>query len=146
MNQELVKKIVLPFASEHYGNDWRLVQDNAPVHVSRFSKAAYEEMGIEVSNLKTCFDTVLLQCLDWPAQSPDLNPIEMTFGYLKEKLEKKYRPRNLNELTTSIVDFYREYCTPEQCTKWIRRMYSQMELCIKRNGKPVRGRDDDDSS
>ncbi|KIH52661.1 hypothetical protein ANCDUO_17235 [Ancylostoma duodenale] len=41
----------------------RLVQDNAPAHTSGFTKTKLKEWAVDV--------------LQWPAESPDLNPIEL---------------------------------------------------------------------
>ncbi|KAF0703156.1 hypothetical protein AaE_015517 [Aphanomyces astaci] len=43
-------------------------QDNASIHVSRFTRAHIEQSGIGL--------------MDWPAKSPDLNPIENAWGQL----------------------------------------------------------------
>ena len=44
------------------GNRAIFQQDNAPIHVSRHSKAFFSDKNVVL--------------MDWPALSPDLNPIE----------------------------------------------------------------------
>lgn len=50
-------------------------QDNAPVHSSKVSKDAFLELNLEV--------------MEWPAQSPDLNPIENFWTHVSRELKKK---------------------------------------------------------
>jgi DDE superfamily endonuclease len=58
----------------HLGLDFIFQQDNAPCHVSRHTMQF--------------FTTNEIKLLEWPSQSPDLNPIEHVWAFMKKKLGK----------------------------------------------------------
>ena len=77
-------------------------QDNDPKHTSKLAKEFFSENEITV--------------LDWPAQSPDLNPIEHLWALIKIKVAERM-PKNLNELKRFIVEEWNSI-PKETCQKY----------------------------
>ena len=87
---------MLPTLWEQFGDGPFLFQhDCAPVHKARSIKTWMREFGVDE--------------LDWPAQSPDLNPIE----HLWDELERRLRTRP--SCPTSVCDLTN--VLQEECTK-----------------------------
>ena len=74
---------LLPSARKLHGRNWRLQQDNDPKHTSRVAKDFIAKNRINV--------------IDWPSNSPDLNPIENMWFIMKNNVEKRM-PKDINEL------------------------------------------------
>ncbi len=61
--QEVLEHFMLPVADQLYGDaDFIFQQDLAPAHSAKATSTWFKDHGIPV--------------LNWPANSPDLNPIE----------------------------------------------------------------------
>ncbi len=85
--QELLEHFMLPSADQLFKDaDFIFQQDLAPAHTAKSTKSWLNDHGVGV--------------LDWPANSPDLNPIENLRGIVKRKMRNK-RPTN-HKLITSM--------------------------------------------
>ena len=56
-----------------------------------------------------------------PAESPDLNPIEMIWKQLKHHLRKNVKPKTQDELVKRIQEYWKTV-TPELCKKYINHL------------------------
>ena len=70
-----------------------------------------------------------------PAESPDLNPIELVWGSMKTFLCDKHKPRTLLELKEGIALYWRKM-TPEMCTKYIDHLQKVMPIVVQEEGRP----------
>ncbi len=94
--QEMLEHVMLSSADKLYGD-----ADLAHAHTAKATKSWFNDHGVTL--------------LDWPANSPDLNPIENLWGIVKRKLSDT-RPNNADDLKTPIKATWASI-TPEQCHK-----------------------------
>lgn len=101
-------------------NDLLFQQDNASCHKSRDSMEA-----IEVIFGKNK--------LWWPANSPDLSPIETVWAILKQELSKR-KNSNLEDLRNNILDIWTKF-PKELCSKIVSEFDEKIIICQKEGGK-----------
>ena len=95
--------------------------DNDPKHTAKVVKEHLSQQEYKV--------------LEWPANSPDLNPIEHMWALLKRRLnEYDTAPGGMNELFERITDTWYKKITKEDCLKVIDSMSSRIEAIIKSKG------------
>ena len=108
---------------EFYGLDREnliLQQDNDPKHTSRLASKWFKDNNINV--------------LKWPAQSPDLNPIEHLWHHLKWQLNAyEVPPAGIHELWERVQVEW-DKIPKEVCRNLIESMPRRIEAVIKAKG------------
>ncbi|KAL0199464.1 hypothetical protein M9458_008004 [Cirrhinus mrigala] len=121
--QDVLEHFMLPAADQLYGDtDFIFQQDLSPAHSAKATSTWFKDHGIPV--------------LNWPANSPDLNPTENLWGIVKRKM-RYARPNNAEELKATI----RATCaliTPEQCHRLIDSMPRRIAAVIPAKGAPTK--------
>ncbi|KAL0153879.1 hypothetical protein M9458_050800 [Cirrhinus mrigala] len=94
----------------------------SPAHSAKATSTWFKDHGIPV--------------LNWPANSPDLNPIENLWGIVKRKM-RYARPNNAEELKATIRATW-ALITPEQCHRLIDSMPRRIAAVIQAKGAPTK--------
>lgn len=126
---ELLEEIVIPSVRMVYPEDEMevitFVQDNCPIH-----KAARVIDWFEDHND--------IDLLDWPAKSPDLNPIEDTWAAMVRSWDDVpgfgVRERTIQQLTNHVNSVWENLRGTTFCSNSVRSMRNRLTDCIGSNG------------
>lgn len=124
MDAELYVKILekhLPEINRMLGDRWRFQQDNDPKHTSHLAQDFLENHFPEV--------------IEWPSNSPDLNPIENLWNIVKNKVEKRM-PKNLNDLERFMAEEWNNI-PKTVLTNLIKSMKHRCDLIIESGGERI---------
>ncbi|GFV27200.1 transposable element Tcb2 transposase [Trichonephila clavipes] len=116
---EILDPYVRPYAAA-IGNDFILMDDNARPHRARIVEEYLEDHGLER--------------MEWPARSPDLNPIEHLWDYLgREVAALNPPPRSLHELKQGLLCVWSSLPIPVS-DNLINSMGNRCRQCIQVRG------------
>lgn len=74
-----------------------------------------------------------IKSLDWPGNSPDLNPIENVWGLMSSKIGKR-KPKTMVELMKTIEKVWFEDITEEYLKALYDSMPNRVKCVIKAKG------------
>ena len=119
---ELLKDHLIP-EIKAVGGNVVFMQDNAPCHKS---KAVIEFLRQE--NVTT---------LDWPPQSPDLNPIENLWALIKRKLKKKFStPKTRDQLIDQVFEVW-EDIDSDLRNNLVKSMTNRLKEVLEKKGRSI---------
>jgi transposase len=114
----IMNDVMLPYGRSQIGRNWCYQHDNDPKHTSRVSKEWFVQKRVRL--------------LQWPPQSPDLNPIETLWNDVQSAIKMR-KPRNLSELETVVKGAWSEI-TVQRCCNLIDSMPRRLAEVFKNNG------------
>ena len=95
-------------------------QDNDPKHTSNLAQKWFKDNNIDL--------------MEWPAQSPDINPIEHLWELLKRRLIKYEEPlKGVYELWDRVAEEWNKI-TPEDYQNLIESLPRRLEAVYKAKG------------
>jgi transposase len=121
--QGVLQDNLLPFLQHHHATRYIFQQDNAAVHSSASTREWLRARNIEV--------------LDWPAKSPDLNPIENLWGVLVREVYKDCRQYDSVAELEKAVKLAWSRIPVQLMKKLVYSMPQRINEVIKNHGKPT---------
>jgi transposase len=99
LKENLIPEIKL--AKRTIPGEWQVMQDNAPIHSAKETMAFIERHRLDF--------------IEWPPYSPDLNPIENIWHWMKSVLETEYPVcQSAEEIEARFFEIWGKI-TPEMC-------------------------------
>jgi hypothetical protein len=124
INSATYQEHILPLFKQFWVQNpgFKLQQDNAPAHSSKATKAFMSEHFPGADHVA------------WPPHSPDLNPIEHVWIFMKRWIERNYPQRPTGQALKAAIHAAWEAVPPEYLLKLVHSMPRRLESCIRAKG------------
>jgi hypothetical protein len=115
--EEVVRRKVIPVLNERWSDGSGIFQqEKVACHVSKKMLEFFQNHNIRV--------------LDWPGNSPDLNPIQNFWAIIKKRLHKR-DCTSLEKLVNAVIDiWFRDPEISSMCKKLVESMPGRVEQVI----------------
>lgn len=118
----ILNSIMLPYAEEEMPVKWEFQQDNDPKHSSKLAKKWFQDNKVSL--------------MEWPSQSPDLNPIEHLWGILKKRIAG-FKSKNKEDLWKKVESEWYAI-DPSICSKLVDSMGRRCAEVLKNRGRTTK--------
>ncbi|GFW30738.1 transposable element Tcb1 transposase [Trichonephila clavipes] len=120
----LQNKLLPPTARDLFGNQsWIFQDNNGPCHRAKVVQKWLKDH--------------IVNRMNWPGQSPDLNPIENLWIKIGYEISKK-KPSNKRELIEALIFSFNHIATKDLLLKLVHSIPKRCRAVIKANGWPIK--------
>lgn len=119
---EILEKNLISNAKRQFNNKWRFQRDNDPQHPSAKTE---RWLAMNVSHV-----------MNWPSNSPDLNPIENIWNIVERRIEKR-KPTNIGDLKVFLGEEW-EKIEKDIIINLINSMKNRCLLVIESKGERIK--------
>ena len=119
---EILEKNLISNAKRQFNNKWRFQRDNDPKH-----RSAKTERWLAMN---------VQHVMNWPSNSPDLNPIENIWNIVKRRIEKR-KPTNIGDLKVFLGEEWKKI-EKDIIINLINSMKNRCLLVIESKGERIK--------